>query len=89
MSERNSQFEFKYPEIGTKVKCVVLKSSFTQIELKITEVDGFVTPVNYRAVLKGNAVNEEIYVCDKIKRNDTIDCVVVSFSDNAIVLSQL
>lgn len=80
---------FKYPEIGKKVKCSVLKTSFAQAELKILEIEGFETPVNYRAIIKGNSVGEEIYVCDKIKRNDIIECVVVSYGDNVIVVSQL
>lgn len=81
--------EFRYPEIGCKVKCQVLKALFTQADLKIIEIEGFETPVNYRAVLKGNSVSEEVYVNDKIKHNEIIECVVVSYGENSIVVSQL
>lgn len=77
-----------YPEVGKKVKCQVVKSSFVQAVLKIIEVDGLPAPTNYKAILKGNSVGEEIYVCDSIKTGDVIDCVVVSYGDNAIFVAQ-
>ena len=85
---QNSYF-FKYPEIGSKVKCSIIKTSFAQVELKIEEVDGFKTPVYYRALLKGSSVGEEVYLSDKVQRSDVIDCIVVSYSDKYIVVSQL
>ena len=89
MDNSNNSQCFKYPEIGCKVKCLVLKTSFAQEELKILEIEGFETPVNYKAVLKGNSVAEEVYVNEKIKRNDKIDCVIVSFGENSIIVSQV
>jgi exosome complex RNA-binding protein Csl4 len=89
MNKSEAQTTFKYPEIGSNVKCLVLKTSFAQAELRIVEIEGFETPVNYRAVLKGNSVAEEIYISDKIQKNDLIDCVVISFGENSIVVSQI
>lgn len=79
----------KYPEIGTTLRCVVLKSSFSQAILKILEVENVKTPVDYRVILKGNSVGEEIYVCDKIKVGEEIDCIVTSYGENGIYVSTL
>ncbi|KAM0679693.1 hypothetical protein GINT2_002102 [Glugoides intestinalis] len=78
---------YAYPELGKKVKCQVVKSSFVQAVLKIIEVDGFTPPTLYKAILKGNSIGEEIYVCDSIKTGDIIDCIVVSYGDNAIFVA--
>lgn len=78
----------KYPEIGKKVKCIVLKSGFVNAILKIIEIEGFKTPIEYKAILKGNSVGEEVYVCDSIKEDDILDCIVVSIGDSAIFVSQ-
>lgn len=79
----------KYPDVGTRVKCVVTKASFAQATLRIVDVEGVETAVHYKAVLKGNSVGEEIYVCDKVKTGDIIECVVLSHGDNAIFVSPL
>lgn len=76
-----------YPEIGAKLKCPVIKASFTQAVLKVLEVDGQVAVVDYKAVLKGNSVGEEIYVCDSLKNGDLIDCTVISCGDNYITVA--
>lgn len=90
MDKTNSELPtIKYPEIGAKVKCVVQKASFTQAILKIIEIEGFKSLVNYRAIIKGMGVGEEIYVCDQIKTGDLIDCVVISNGDNGLFVSQL
>ena len=89
MDNSNCIQNFKYPEIGYRVKCLVLRTSFAQADLKILEIEGFETPINYKAILKGNSIAEEIYINDKIKRSEIIDCVVVSYGENSIVVSQI
>lgn len=81
--------KLKYPEIGNTVKCSVLRSSFSQAVLKILEIEGVKTPVEYKVILKGNSVGEEVYVCNKIKVGDEIECVVTSYGDGGIYVSPL
>lgn len=78
-----------YPEVGERVRCLVVKSSFTQAILKIIEVGETRAKIEYKAVLKGNSVGEEIYVCDSVKTGDIIDCIVISCGDNFIVVSKI
>lgn len=80
---------YNYPDIGSKVKCSVIKSSFAQATLKILEIEGQETPVSYKVILKGSSVGEEVYVCDKIKVGDIVECIVTSYGENSIFVSQL
>lgn len=79
----------KFPEIGNKVLCSVLKASFTQAILKIIEIEDTPSIIDYIVILKGNSVGEEIYVCDSIKEGDIIKCIITSFSDNGIYVTKL
>lgn len=87
--EGTVQNTIRYPDIGTRAKCLVTKASFAQATLKILEIEGVETAVHYKAILRGNSVGEEIYVCDKIKTGDVIECMVLWHGDNAIFVSQL
>lgn len=86
--DKKGQATFKYPELGSKVKCLVTKSSFAQATLNIVEVDGMDAPVDYKAIMKGTAVREELYVCDRIKKGELVSCVVVSYGDHVIFVSR-
>ena len=88
MQEQNSKSSVLFPEIGTKVKCCVLKSTFPHAILKIIEVEGLQSPIEYKAILKSTAFGEGVYICDKIKAGDLIDCFVISIGDSAIFVSQ-
>lgn len=78
-----------YPDVGARVKCVVAKASFAQAVLRIVDIEGTPTAVGYRAILRGNSVGEGVYVCDKVRTGDVIDCVVLSHGDNAVFVSQM
>lgn len=81
--------KIRYPDVGARVKCVVAKASFAQAVLRIVDIEGIPTAVGYRAIVKGNSVGEDVYVCDKIRTGEVIDCVVLSHGDNAIFVSQM
>lgn len=89
MQMKPMELTMKYPEVGVTVKCIVTRSTFTQAILKIIEIDGYKTEVDYKAILKGNAIGEEIYVCDSVKMGDILDCVVISIGDTAIFVSKV
>lgn len=88
MVENNTR-TLRYPEVGTNVKCLVVKSSFAQATLKILEIEGVPVSADYRATIKGNSIGEEAYVCDKIKTGEIIECCVLSYGDNTIFVSQI
>lgn len=78
----------KYPDVGTRVRCVVAKASFAQAVLRIVDVEGVPAAASYKAILKGNSVGEDAYVCDKIRTGDVVECVVLSHGDSAVFVSQ-
>lgn len=77
----------RHPEVGSRVKCAVVKSSFAEALVTILEVDGVPAAVNYRATIRGNGVGEEVYVCDKFKTGDVVECSVLSYGENTIFVS--
>lgn len=79
----------EYPEIGKRVKCLVVKSSFIQATLKIVEVEGKPAKTDYKAILKANTIGEDSYLCDKLKQGEYIDCVVVSCGDTAVFVTRV
>lgn len=66
----------------------MVASSFAAATLSIVEVGDVPSKIAYRAVLKGNAFSEGVYVCDRVRPGDVVDCLVVAYSDSAIVVSQ-
>ncbi len=77
-----------FPEVGSKVLCGVIKSTFSQAILKIMEIEDVSTEIEYKVILKGNSVGEEVFVCDTIKEFDKIRCIITSISDTGIFVSK-
>jgi exosome complex RNA-binding protein Csl4 len=76
-----------FPEIGCKARARVTKSTFTQATLEIFEVEGKKTSIGYKAFLRPVEFNTDEFVCDKAKKGDVIECVVVSYGDAGIFVS--
>lgn len=64
-----------FPFLGCKCKSIVKKSSFSNIVLNITEIEGKPTQIKYKGLMK--------YESD-IKTGDILDSIIVSYSDNGI-----
>jgi exosome complex RNA-binding protein Csl4 len=76
-----------FPEIGRRARAKVTKSTFTQAMLRIFEVEGQKTAIEYRAVLRPAEFNTNEFICDRVRKGDVIDCVIVSYGDAGIFVS--
>lgn len=73
-----------FPEVGCKVKARISKVTFTQAHLQVFEVEGRRTFIEYKAILKASEFNPSECLCDKYKKEDVLDCIVVSYSESGI-----
>lgn len=79
--------EEKCPEVGMSVKARVIKSTFTQATLQIFEVENHKTFIEYKAFMRPAEFSGDQYLCDKVKKGDILDCIVLFIGDQGIYLT--
>lgn len=75
-----------FPEIGSRARARVTKTTFTQVSLQLFEVEGRRTEIEYRAFFRPTDLGQE-HLCDRFRKNDVVDCVVVSYGDAGIFVA--
>lgn len=78
----------RYPSVGDRARCTVVRPSCAQAILHIFEVEGAPTPIVYRAILKGTGFSESEYVCDRLRRGDVLEVVIISYGENGLLVSE-
>lgn len=79
--------ETVFPEIGCRVKTEVVDATFTQVFLRVLEVEGRKTKTEYRAVIRPTDLCSGEYLCDRFRKGDAVECVVVSYGDTGMFVA--
>ncbi|KAI5172373.1 hypothetical protein PAEPH01_1737 [Pancytospora epiphaga] len=80
---------FIFPEIGKKVRCRVMKATFSSAVLRVEEIEGMPSSVFYSGRIRGTALSENVFVCDTIKTGSYVECMVVGYADTELLLTEL
>ncbi|KAH9411602.1 hypothetical protein HK407_04g07070 [Ordospora pajunii] len=75
------------PEIGCKATARIVRVSFTQVVLRIFEVDGKRCSLEYRAVFRPAEFDPEEYLCNRFAVGSVVSCVVISYGDCGVFVS--
>ncbi len=84
-----NNYIYKYPTIGSKITGIVTKSSISQINLNVFEVDGIKTLISYKAIFKSSFFNENSLICDKYKVNSIFKGTVVSLGETGLFVASV
>ncbi len=79
--------EIGLPEIGCKATARIVRVSFTQVVLRIYEVDGKRCSLEYRAVFRPADFDPEENLCSRFAVGSVVSCVVISYGDCSVLVS--
>ncbi|KAM0671989.1 hypothetical protein CWI42_041400 [Ordospora colligata] len=79
--------EIGLPEIGCKATAKIVRVSFTQVVLRIFEVDGKRCSLEYRAVFRPAEFDPEEHLCSRFTVGSVVSCVVISYGDCGVIVS--